>query len=45
MTIPFEFDGLTISQIIAIVMLVFGMVLMAVFQGMKPDKLSAGSPK
>jgi phosphatidylglycerol---prolipoprotein diacylglyceryl transferase len=42
---PFEFGGLTISQIIAIAMLVFGVVLMAVFQGMKPDKLSAGRPK
>jgi phosphatidylglycerol:prolipoprotein diacylglycerol transferase len=42
---PFEFDGLTISQIITVLMLVFGVVLMAIFQGMKPDKLSAGRPK
>jgi phosphatidylglycerol:prolipoprotein diacylglycerol transferase len=43
---PFEFGlWLTISQIITVLMLVFGVVLMAIFQRMKPDKLSASRPK
>jgi len=43
---PFEFAWwLTISQIITVLMLVFGAVLMAVFQRMAPDKISVGGPK
>jgi len=33
---PFEFNGLTISQIIGIAMIVLGAVLMIIFQRMKP---------
>jgi len=33
---PFEFDGLTISQNISIAMIVLGVVLMIIFQRMKP---------
>jgi prolipoprotein diacylglyceryltransferase len=33
---PFEFDSLTISQNIAIAMIVLGVVLMAIFQRIKP---------
>jgi phosphatidylglycerol:prolipoprotein diacylglycerol transferase len=32
---PFEFDGLTISQIIGLAMITLGVILMAVFQSMK----------
>jgi phosphatidylglycerol:prolipoprotein diacylglycerol transferase len=42
---PFELDGLTISQLIAIAMLAFGLVLMAILQKAKPDKLSASGSK
>jgi phosphatidylglycerol:prolipoprotein diacylglycerol transferase len=42
---PFEFDGLTISQLIAIAMLTFGLILIAVFQKMKPDNISTRRPK
>jgi phosphatidylglycerol:prolipoprotein diacylglycerol transferase len=35
---PFEFGGLTISQNISIVMIVLGVVLMFVFERMKPGK-------
>ncbi len=35
---PFEFDGLTISQNISIVMIVLGVVLMFVFERIKPGK-------
>ncbi len=34
---PLEFDGLTVSQNICIIMIVFGAALMAVFTKMKPD--------
>ena len=34
---PFEFDGLTISQNISIGMMVLGVVLMVIFQRMKPQ--------
>jgi phosphatidylglycerol---prolipoprotein diacylglyceryl transferase len=37
---PFEFDGLTISQNIGIAMVVFGAILMVIFEKMKPDCLS-----
>ena len=36
---PFEFDGLTISQNIGIAMLILGVILMAVFQRIKPKAL------
>lgn len=36
---PFEFDGLTISQNIGIAMFILGVVLMAIFQKMKPKSL------
>jgi prolipoprotein diacylglyceryltransferase len=43
---PFEFAWwLTISQIVTVLMLVFGAVFMAVFQRMAPDKISVGGPK
>jgi phosphatidylglycerol:prolipoprotein diacylglycerol transferase len=43
---PFEFGlWLTISQSISIFMLVFGVILMAVFQRMKPDNISTRRPK
>ena len=35
---PFEFDGITISQNISIAMIVLGLVLMLIFQRMKPDE-------
>jgi phosphatidylglycerol:prolipoprotein diacylglycerol transferase len=35
---PFEFDGLTISQIIGVAMAVFGVLLMAIFEKMKPQQ-------
>lgn len=37
---PFEFDGLTISQNIGIAMVIFGAILMIIFEKMKPDCLS-----
>lgn len=36
---PFEFDGLTISQNISIVMVMLGVILIVVFQKAKPDGL------
>jgi prolipoprotein diacylglyceryltransferase len=36
---PFEFDGLTISQNIGIVMVILGVVFMVVFQRMKTKSL------
>ena len=36
---PFEFDGITISQNISVVLVILGVVLMAVFQKMEPQKL------
>jgi phosphatidylglycerol:prolipoprotein diacylglycerol transferase len=41
---PFEFDGLTISQNIGIAMVVFGVLLMVIFDKMKPDSI-AGAAK
>jgi phosphatidylglycerol:prolipoprotein diacylglycerol transferase len=41
---PFEFDSLTISQGISIAMVVLGVVLMAIFQAMKPDKINPDTP-
>ncbi|MFZ2147841.1 MAG: prolipoprotein diacylglyceryl transferase [Sedimentisphaerales bacterium] len=38
---PFEFDGLTISQILGIAMIVLGAVLMAIFQIMKTKTLKS----
>jgi len=38
---PFEFDGLTISQIIGIAMIIFGAFLITVFQRMKPKPLGS----
>lgn len=38
---PFEFDGLTISQNIGIAMVVFGVLLVVIFDKMKPDCLSS----
>jgi len=38
---PFEFDGLTISQLLGINMIVFGAVLMAIFQIMKQKTLKS----
>jgi phosphatidylglycerol:prolipoprotein diacylglycerol transferase len=35
---PFEFDGLTISQNIGIAMIVFGVLLMIIFEKMKPQQ-------
>jgi phosphatidylglycerol:prolipoprotein diacylglycerol transferase len=35
---PFEFDGLTISQNIGIAMVVFGVLLMVIFDKMKPQQ-------
>lgn len=35
---PFEFDGLTISQNIGIAMIVFGVLLMVIFEKMKPQQ-------
>lgn len=40
---PFEFDSLTISQIIGLVIVPFGVVLMAVFQTIKTDVSAPGS--
>ncbi len=40
---PFEFDGITISQIISVAMIVLGVVLMAIFEKMKPKVLSLKS--
>lgn len=40
---PFEFDSLTISQNIGIAMIVFGVLLMIVFEKMKPDHLSGAA--
>jgi phosphatidylglycerol:prolipoprotein diacylglycerol transferase len=37
---PFGFDGLTISQNIGIAMVVFGVLLMIIFEKMKPDTIS-----
>jgi len=34
---PFEFDGLTISQNIGLAMVALGVILMAIFQKIKPD--------
>ncbi|MFZ0034893.1 MAG: prolipoprotein diacylglyceryl transferase [Sedimentisphaerales bacterium] len=42
---PFEFDSLTISQNIGIAMVVFGVLLIVIFEKMKPDKITAGCPK
>ena len=36
---PFQLDGLTISQNISIVMVVLGMILMPIFQGMKAEAI------
>jgi phosphatidylglycerol:prolipoprotein diacylglycerol transferase len=36
---PFEIDGLTISQLISIGLIVLGVVLLAVFAAAKPDKI------
>jgi phosphatidylglycerol:prolipoprotein diacylglycerol transferase len=38
---PIEFDGLTISQNIGIAMFVLGMLLMAIFEKMKPDAIAS----
>jgi len=38
---PFEFDGLTISQLLGITMIVLGAVLMAIFQIMKTKTLKS----
>jgi phosphatidylglycerol:prolipoprotein diacylglycerol transferase len=38
---PFEFDGLTISQNIGIAMIVFGVLLMVIFEKMKPDVIAS----
>ena len=38
---PFEFDGLTISQLLGINMIIFGAVLMAIFQIMKQKTLKS----
>jgi phosphatidylglycerol:prolipoprotein diacylglycerol transferase len=38
---PFGFNGLTISQNIGIAMVVFGALLMMIFEKMKPDSLSS----
>ncbi|MBN1392484.1 MAG: prolipoprotein diacylglyceryl transferase [Sedimentisphaerales bacterium] len=35
---PFEFDGLTISQNIGLAMVVFGVILMLIFEKMKPEQ-------
>jgi phosphatidylglycerol:prolipoprotein diacylglycerol transferase len=35
---PFEFDGLTISQNVGIAMIVFGVLLMVIFEKMKPQQ-------
>jgi phosphatidylglycerol:prolipoprotein diacylglycerol transferase len=35
---PFEFDTLTISQIIGVAMMVFGLLLMVIFEKMKPQQ-------
>jgi len=35
---PFEFDGLTISQNIGVAMIVFGVLLMVIFEKMKPQQ-------
>jgi phosphatidylglycerol:prolipoprotein diacylglycerol transferase len=42
---PFEFDGITISQNISVGMIAVGVVLMAVFQAMKSDKIAPPAPK
>jgi len=34
---PFEFDGITISQNISIAMVILGVIMVAVFEKMKPD--------
>jgi phosphatidylglycerol:prolipoprotein diacylglycerol transferase len=40
---PFEFDGLTISQIIGVAMAAFGVLLMMIFEKMKPDCLASAA--
>jgi phosphatidylglycerol:prolipoprotein diacylglycerol transferase len=40
---PFEFDGLTISQNIGIAMIVFGVLLMVIFEKMKPDVIASAA--
>ncbi len=42
---PFEFDSITISQNIGIAMIVLGVVLMVVFEAMKPDKIALSASK
>jgi len=40
---PFEFDGLTISQNICAALVVFGLIMMAIFAKMTPDRLTQNS--
>ncbi|MHC4912916.1 MAG: prolipoprotein diacylglyceryl transferase [Planctomycetota bacterium] len=42
---PFEFDSITISQNISIALIVLGVVLIMVFEAMKPDKIAPLAPK
>ena len=42
---PFEFDSLTISQNIGVAMIVLGVVLIAIFDRIKPDKVTAHSSR
>lgn len=35
---PFEFDGLTVSQLIAVAMLAFGLILIVIFQRMRTEQ-------
>jgi phosphatidylglycerol:prolipoprotein diacylglycerol transferase len=42
---PFEFDSITISQNIGIALILLGVVLMVVFEAMKPDKIAPPPPK
>ena len=36
---PFEFDSITIAQNIGIALIVLGVVLMTIFERIKPDKI------
>lgn len=42
---PFEIDGLTISQLISIGLIILGVTLMIIFSSVKPDKIMADSQK
>ena len=40
---PYEFDGITVSQNISIAMIVLGVILMVIFQKMKPNVIASAA--